>query len=140
MLNDTCFLTCVIISRDVGGVSLEILNSTMLTLSEAAYDSKILGDVVSSKTKKSNLKEIWKNLVCMSMMKYPKIFCGLLSCAIPVCVVGCNAFLLRLPNFVKCVGNSFLYLLSGMVLTSVPGSILTGSNLLPCFVIICGIV
>ena len=70
----------------------------------------------------------------MSVMKCPKHFCGLLSCAIQMCVVGCNAFLSRLPDFVKYAGNSFLYLLCGMVLTSAPESILTGSDLLPCFI------
>ena len=69
----------------------------------------------------------------MFVMKYPRNLCGMLSCAIQVCVVGCNAFLLKLPDFVKGAGNSFLYLLSGLVLTSAPGYILTGSDLLPCF-------
>ena len=47
-----------------------------------------------------------------------------------MCVGGCIAFLLRLPDFVKFAGNSFLHLLSGMVLTSAIGSNLTGSDLL----------
>ena len=70
----------------------------------------------------------------------PKNFCGMLSCAVHMCAVSCNAFLLRLPDFVKCAGNSFLYLLSDMALTSIPGSTLTSIGLHPCFVIICSIV
>ena len=78
-------------------------------------------------------------LWCTSVMMYPKNFCGLL-CATQVCVVGCNAFLWRLPDFMKCAGNSFLYLLSGMVWNFASGSILARSDLLPCFIIICSIV
>ena len=50
--------------------------------------------------------------------------------------VGCNAFCFKLPAFVKCAEKSFLYLVRGMVFTSAPGSTLTGSDLLPCLVII----
>ena len=46
----------------------------------------------------------------------------------------------KLPAFVKCVGNSFLYLLNGTVFTSAPGSTFTRSGLLPCLVIICKVV
>ena len=36
----------------------------------------------------------------------------------------------------KCAGKSFLYLPNDIVFTSAPGSTLTGSDLLPCLVII----
>ena len=79
-------------------------------------------------------------LCCISVMKYHRYFCGVISCAVHMCVVGCNASFLRLPDFVKCAGNSFLYLLSGTVLISAPESILTGTDLHPCLVSICNIV
>ena len=63
-----------------------------------------------------------------------------MSCAAHVLVVGYNALLFRLPDFVTCAGNSFLYLLSGTVLISAPESILTGIGLHPCFVTICNVV
>ena len=73
-------------------------------------------------------------------MKYPRNFCGVISCAAHLLVVGCNALLFRFPDFVTCAGNSFLYLLSGTVLTSAPESILTGIGLHPCLVTICNVV
>ena len=54
-----------------------------------------------------------------------------------VCVVGCGAFCFSDPALVKCLGNNLWYLLRGIVLTSVPVSILMGRDLLPWMVIIC---
>ena len=76
----------------------------------------------------------------MSAMKNPRNCCGVSSCTVQVCLVGCSDFCFKLPAFVKCTGKSFMYLLKGMVLTSMPGSTLTGINLLPCLVIIYGAV
>ena len=72
----------------------------------------------------------------MSAMKNPRNYCGLSLHAVHVCLVGYSDFCLRLPAFVKCAGKSFLYLLNGLVFTSVPGSTLTGIDLLLCLVII----
>ena len=52
----------------------------------------------------------------MSAMKNPRNCCGVLLCAVQVCVVGYNDFCFKLHAFVKCSGKSFLYLLSGMCL------------------------
>ena len=76
----------------------------------------------------------------MSAMKNPRNCCGVISCAVRVCLVGCNDFCFQLPAFVKCAGKSFLYLLNGMVFTSTPGSTLTGIGLFPCLVIIWSVV
>ena len=78
-------------------------------------------------------------LCCISAMKYPRNFCGVISCAVHMFVVGCNVLLFIFPDFVTCAGNSFLYLLSSTVLIYAPESILTGSGLHPCLVIICSI-
>ena len=72
----------------------------------------------------------------MSAMKNPRNYCGLSSCTVCVCLVGCSDFCFGLPDFMKCAGKSFLYLLNGMMFTSTPGSTLTGTDLLPCVVII----
>ena len=72
----------------------------------------------------------------MSAMKNPRNCCGFSLCAVHVCLVRCRNFCLRLPAFVKCAGKSFLYLLNGIVFTSMPGSTLTGIDLLPCLVTI----
>ena len=53
-----------------------------------------------------------------------------------MCLVGCSAFCFRLPALVKCTGKIFLYLLNGVVFTSMPVLTLTGIDLLPCLVII----
>ena len=63
-----------------------------------------------------------------------------MSCAAHVLVVGYNALCLRFLDFVTCAGNSFLYLLRGIVLISAPESTLTGMGLHPCFVTICNVV
>ena len=81
-----------------------------------------------------------RDLCCMSAMKYPRNFCGVISCAVHMLVVGCNALLFRFPDFVTCAGNSFLYLLSGTMLISAPESTLIGIGLHPCLVIICNMV
>ena len=73
-------------------------------------------------------------------MKNPRNCWGVSSCTVYVCFVGCSDFCLKLPAFVKCAGKSFLYLLKGMVLTSMPGLTLTGSDLLPCMVTIWSVV
>ena len=72
----------------------------------------------------------------MSAMKNPRNCCGMLLYVVQVCHVGCNDFCFKLPAFLKCAGKSFLYVHSGMVFTSVPGSTLTGIGWLPCLVII----
>ena len=69
-------------------------------------------------------------------MKNPRNCFGLSLCAVYVCLVVCSAFCFRLPDLVKCAGKIFLYLLNGMVFISMPGSTLTGIDLLPCLVII----
>ena len=76
----------------------------------------------------------------MSAMKNPRNCWGVSSWALQVCLVGCSIFCFKLPAFVKSVGNSFLYLLSGTVFTSAPGSTFTRIGLLPCLVIICKVV
>ena len=76
----------------------------------------------------------------MSAMENPRNCCGMLSSAVHMCFVGWIVFCFRFPAFLKCAGNSFLYLLSGIVFTSVPGSTLTGIGLLPCLVIIWSVI
>ena len=44
------------------------------------------------------------------------------------------------PAFVKFLLNRCLYRLSGMVLTSAPGSTFTGMDLAPCLVSTCSVV
>ena len=73
-------------------------------------------------------------------MKNPRNYCGVLSCAVQECLVGCNDFCFKLHTFAKFAWKSFLYLLSGKVFTYVPGSTLTGIGLLPCLVIIWSVV
>ena len=72
----------------------------------------------------------------MFAMKNPRNCCGVSSCAVQMSLVGCSDFCFKLAAFVKCTGKSFLYLLNGMVFTSMPGSTFTGISLMPYLVII----
>ena len=65
----TCFLPCVMASKALDGASLGTLNSMMPNLIDAAYDNKILGDVLSLKTKNLTCKMSGRDLCCISAMK-----------------------------------------------------------------------
>ena len=65
------------------------------------------------------------------MIKYPRNAWRVLLCDDQVCEVGCRAFCFRLPALMKCLGNSLLYLLRDIVLTSALVSTFMGRSLLP---------
>ena len=56
-------------SKALAGASLGTLNSRMPNLIDAAYDNKILGDVLSLKTKNLTCKMSGSDLCCILAMK-----------------------------------------------------------------------
>ena len=84
------------------GVSFGILNSTIPNLSDVAYDSKFLGQVVCIfEDIKLFLEGVGKGLVINADDKNSMNCWGLLSHGFQVCVIWCSAFCLRCPTFVK---------------------------------------
>ena len=75
MLKDTSlgiWLMVVITSCFDAWVSFRILNSKIPNISDAAYERRIFGDVVSSKTQKWTLRVLGRGLCCPFMIKKHK--------------------------------------------------------------------
>ena len=79
-------------------------------------------------------------LCCTSIVKKPMKLWVVPSCADQVVLVFLNDLDLRVLLLWKLWGKRNLYLLSGMMLASAPGSTLTDSGLGPCLVTSCKVV